>query len=151
MPVLGLRLSARANGVSRLHGRVAREMWQAVWPKLEQEEAPIGHITNGVHIPSYISRDLLRLYDRYLGPGWTEDPDNEKIWRRVDEIPDTELWRTHERCRSRLIYFARRRFITQLKNRGASPLEIEEAYNLLNTDSLTICFARRFATYKRAT
>ena len=151
MPVLGLRLSARANGVSRLHGRVAREMWQAVWPKLEQEEVPIGHITNGIHIPSYISRDLLRLYDRYLGPGWTEDPDNEKIWHRVDEIPDTEIWRTHERCRSRLIYFARRRFITQLKNRGASPLEIEEAYNLLNTDALTICFARRFATYKRAT
>jgi glycogen phosphorylase len=151
MPVLGLRLSSRANGVSRLHGRVAREMWQAVWPQLEQQELPIGYITNGVHIPSYVSRDLLRLYDRYLGSGWTEDPDNDKIWRRVDQIPDTELWRTHERCRNRLIYFARRRLINQLKNRAASPLEIEEAYNILSTDALTICFARRFATYKRAT
>ncbi len=151
MPVLGLRLSSRANGVSRLHGRVAREMWRAVWPQLEQQELPIGYITNGVHIPSYVSRDLLRLYDRYLGPGWTEDPDNDKIWRRVEQIPDTELWRTHERCRSRLIYFARRRLINQLKNRAASPLEIEEAYNILSTDALTICFARRFATYKRAT
>ncbi len=151
MPVLGLRLGSRANGVSRLHGRVAREMWHDVWPNTDREDAPIGHITNGVHIPSYISRDILRLYDRYLGPGWTEDPDNEKIWQRIEYIPDTELWRTHERCRNRLIYFARRRLIEQLKFRGASTIEIEEAHNVLSTEALTICFARRFATYKRAT
>lgn len=151
MPVLGLRLSSKANGVSRLHGRVAREMWHDVWPNVDKEDVPIGYITNGVHIPSYISRDLLRLYDRYMGPGWTEDPDNEKIWQRVESIPDTELWRTHERCRNRLIYFARRRLTKQLKVRGASALEIEQAQNVLNTEALTLCFARRFATYKRAT
>jgi glycogen phosphorylase len=151
MPVLGLRLTSKANGVSRLHGRVARDMWRDVWPTVDGEDVPIGHVTNGVHIPSYISRDLLRLYDRYLGPGWTEDPDNEKIWERVQQIPDTEFWRTHERCRNRLIYFARRRLIEQLKNRGGSAVEIEEASNVLDTEALTICFARRFATYKRAT
>ncbi len=151
MPVLGLRLTSKANGVSRLHGRVARDMWHEVWPTVDREDVPIGYVTNGVHIPSYISRDLLRLYDRYLGPGWTEDPDNEKIWERVEQIPDTEFWRTHERCRNRLIYFARRRLIEQLKNRGGSALEIEEASSVLDTEALTICFARRFATYKRAT
>lgn len=150
MPVLGLRLTSKANGVSRLHGRVARDMWKDVWPNVDKEDVPIGYITNGVHIPSYISRDLLRLYDRYLGPGWTEDPDNDKIWQRIQYIPDTELWRTHERCRNRLIYFARRKLIEQLKSRGGTSLEVEEAYNILSTDALTICFARRFATYKRA-
>jgi starch phosphorylase len=151
MPVLGLRLSSRANGVSRLHGRVARDMWREVWPHLDREDVPIGYVTNGVHIPSYVSRDLLKIYDRYLGPGWTEDPDNEKVWQRADTIPDTELWRTRERCRSRLIYFARRRLIKQLKNRNASAQEIDAAQYVLNPEALTICFARRFATYKRAT
>jgi glycogen phosphorylase len=151
MPVLGLRLSCRANGVSRLHGRVAREMWHEVWPQADKEEVPITYITNGVHIPSYLSRDLMRLYDRYLGPGWPEDPDNEKIWTRAKNIPDTELWRTHERCRTRLVYFVRRRLKEQLIKRGASPAELEAAETVLDPEALTVCFARRFATYKRAT
>ena len=151
MPVLGLRLSSRANGVSRLHGRVARDMWSLVWPHLDRLDVPIGYVTNGVHIPSYVSRDLLKIYDRYLGPGWTEDPDNEKVWQRALTIPDTELWRTRERCRTRLVYFARRRLIKQLKGRNASAHEIDSAENVLNPEALTICFARRFATYKRAT
>jgi starch phosphorylase len=151
MPVLGLRLSSHANGVSRLHGRVARDMWRQVWPHLERADVPIGHVTNGVHIPSYVSRDLLKLYDRYLGPGWTEDPDNEKVWQRAQTIPDTELWRTRERCRTRLMYFARRRLIKQLRNRNATAHEIDAAERVLDPEALTICFARRFATYKRAT
>ena len=151
MPVLGLRLSSRANGVSRLHGRVARDMWREVWPHLDRQDVPIGHVTNGVHIPSYVSRDLLKIYDRYLGPGWTEDPDNEKIWQRALTIPDTELWRTRERCRTRLVYFARRRLLKQLRGRNASAHEIDAAENVLDPEALTICFARRFATYKRAT
>lgn len=151
MPVLGLRLSSRANGVSRLHGRVARDMWREVWPHLDRQDVPIGHVTNGVHIPSYVSRDLLKVYDRYLGPGWTEDPDNEKIWQRALTIPDTELWRTRERCRTRLVYFARRRLLKQLRGRNASAHEIDAAENVLDPEALTICFARRFATYKRAT
>jgi len=151
MTVLGLKVSCRANGVSRLHGRVARDMWHDVWPNADRQDVPIAHITNGVHISSYISRDMHRLYDRYLEPGWSEDPDNEKIWQRAEKIPDTELWRTHERCRSRLIYFARRRLQTQLRARGASTREIDAAGTVLDPETLTICFGRRFATYKRAT
>ncbi|MGD9817376.1 MAG: alpha-glucan family phosphorylase [Desulfomonilaceae bacterium] len=151
MPVLGLRLSSRANGVSRLHGRVARDMWKEVWPQLDRYDIPIGYVTNGVHIPSYVSRELLRVYDRYLGPGWTEDPDNQKIWQRAETIPDTELWRTRERCRTRLMYFARRRLLTQLRNRNATGQELDAAEKVLDPEALTICFARRFATYKRAT
>jgi glycogen phosphorylase len=151
MPALGLRLTCKANGVSKLHGRVARDMWHEVWPESDQEDVPITHVTNGVHIPSYISRDLVRLYDRYLGPGWTEDPDNEKIWQRAKTIPDTELWRTHERCRTRLVYFARRRLRQQLAKRNGSPAELEAVDEILDPEALTVCFARRFATYKRAT
>jgi len=151
MTVLGLRMTARANGVSKLHGRVARDMWHQVWPETDREDVPIVPVTNGVHIPSYISRDLLRLYDRYLGPGWTEDPDNEKVWQRAEKIPDTELWRTHERCRARLIYLARRRLARQLRARGASGPELEAAEKVLDPEILTISFGRRFATYKRAT
>ena len=151
MPVLGLRMTSRTNGVSKLHAQVARKMWGGVWPNAESEDVPIVPVTNGVHIPSYISRDLAKLYDRYLGPGWTEDPDNEKIWARAIQIPDVELWRTHERSRSRLVHFARRRLTQQLMARGASPQEIERAQSVLDPEALTICFARRFATYKRAT
>jgi glycogen phosphorylase len=151
MPVLGLRMTARANGVSKLHGRVTRDMWHEIWPNVEREDVPITPVTNGVHIPSYISRELLRLYDRYLGPGWTEDPDNEKIWQRAEKIPDTELWRTHERARFRLVHFARERLVNQLQARSASAAEIKAAENVLDPEALTICFARRFATYKRAT
>jgi starch phosphorylase len=151
MTVLGLRMTSRTNGVSSLHGKVARRMWREVWPQADLEDVPIAHITNGIHIPSYLSRDMLRLYDRFLEPGWTEDPDNEKIWQRAEKIPDTELWRTHERCRSRLVYFARRRLVQQLKRRGAAARELDVAQTVLDPEALTICFARRFATYKRAT
>ncbi len=151
MTVLGLRLTSLTNSVSRLHCRVARQMWHEVWPLLDLEEVPIRPITNGVHIPSYISRDFQRLYDRYLEPGWTEDPDNEKIWRRAESIPDTELWRTHERCRSRLVHFARQRLYKQLLARGASAQELDAARQALDPEVLTVCFGRRFATYKRAT
>ena len=151
MTVLGLRMTARTNGVSKLHSKVARDMWRQVWPHADREDVPIVPITNGVHIPSYISRDLVRLYDRYLGPGWTEDPDNEKVWQRAEKIPDMELWRTHERCRARLVFFARRRVQRQLREQGASGPEMEAAENILDPETLTICFGRRFATYKRAT
>ncbi len=151
MPVLGLRMTGKANGVSKLHARVAQDMWREIWPASDREDVPIVPVTNGVHIPSYISKDLAKLYDRYLGPGWTEDPDSEKIWQRVQQIPDTELWRTHDRCRSRLVAFARQRMVHQLKSRGAPAGEIETAEATLDPEVLTICFARRFATYKRAT
>ena len=150
MAVLALRLSNWNNGVSRLHGRVSRRMWQGVWARLPEVDLPITHITNGVHIPSWISRGMAENLDRYLGPRWVEDPDNEKVWERVDQIPDTELWRTHERGRERLVAFARQRLRRQLANRGQSNRDLELAAEVLNSEVLTIGFARRFAPYKRA-
>jgi len=150
MAVLALRLSNWNNGVSRLHARVSRKMWQKIWPKTPEVDLPIVHITNGVHIPSYISKGMGENYDRYLGPRWIEDPDNVKVWERVDKIPDTELWRTHERGRERLVAFTRRRLREQLSRRGASNRDLAMADDVLNTETLTIGFARRFAPYKRA-
>jgi starch phosphorylase len=151
MAVLALRLAAHTNGVSRLHGQVSRRMWQGVWPGVPEDEVPITSVTNGIHIPSWISFDLADLYDRYLGPRWLERPDDQTIWERVDEIPDEELWRTHERRRERLVAVVRRQLRDQLEKQGAPPSEIERAGEVLDPEALTIGFGRRFATYKRAT
>ncbi|MEJ2150296.1 MAG: alpha-glucan family phosphorylase [Chloroflexota bacterium] len=151
MTILALRMSAYANGVSQLHGDVARGMWVDVYPQVLQDEVPISAITNGVHAFSWVSQDMSQLYDRYLGPRWREDPTDKGVWQRAKEIPNEELWRTHERRRERLVAFARRRLVAQLTQRGSSPVEIEEAREALDPDVLTIGFARRFATYKRAT
>jgi starch phosphorylase len=150
MTVAALRLSAFKNAVSRLHGEVSRRMWQNLWPKTPELDLPITYITNGVHIPSWISVGMAENYDRYLGPRWIEDPDNVKVWERVDKIPDTELWRTCERGRARLVAFSRRRLKEQLAKRGGSNRDISVAENVLNSETLTIGFARRFAPYKRA-
>lgn len=149
MTVLAIRLSNYRNGVSKLHREVSRGMWKGIWPAFPERDVPIVSVTNGVHIPSYISQEMADLYSRYLGPRWIENPDNQKVWERVDLIPDTELWRTHERRRERLIAFARRRVREQLLRRGELPSEIKRAEDVLNPEALTICFARRFATYKR--
>lgn len=151
MTVLALKCSVGSNGVSKLHSTVSRQMWQELWPTLPFSDLPIKALTNGVHIPSWISAEMETLYDRYLGPRWKEDPDSEKVWSRTTKIPDTELWGTHERRRERLVAFARRRLVQQLKRRGAPQSELEKAKAVLNPDALTIGFARRFATYKRAT
>lgn len=148
---LALRLSAHANGVSELHGRVSRAMWQDVWPHNPVEDIPIDHITNGIHVPTWISRELSQIFDRYLGPDWSEDPDNERVWEQVERIPATELWRAHLRCREQLVGFTRKRLLDQLKKRGATSSELREVVEVLDPDVLTIGFARRFATYKRAT
>jgi len=149
MTVLAIRLSNYRNGVSKLHREVSRGIWKGLWPVIPERDVPIVSVTNGVHIPSYISQEMADLYNRYLGPRWIEDPDNQKVWERVDLIPDTELWRTHERRRERLIAFTRRRVKEQLLRRGELPSEIKRAEDVLNPEALTICFARRFATYKR--
>jgi starch phosphorylase len=150
MTVLALRLASSSNGVSKLHGKVSRQMWKAIWPGVPEEEIPIGHITNGVHFRSWISYEMNQLYDRYLGPQWREEHADGKLWRRVESIPAEELWRTHERRRERLVAYARGCLRTQLQRRGASPSEINSAGEVLDPDALTIGFARRFATYKRA-
>jgi len=151
MAILALRLANYANGVSRLHGQVARNMWQSLWPGVPEDEIPIDHITNGVHVASWVSRDLAELYDRYLGPSWRDDPADQTVWEGVKDIPDGELWRTHERRRERLVAVARRKLVKQLEHRGAPPTEIAQAIEVLDPKALTIGFARRFASYKRAT
>ncbi|NDJ34936.1 MAG: glycosyltransferase family 1 protein [Chloroflexi bacterium] len=151
MTILALRMAAYNNGVSQLHGDVARLMWEDVYNQVPQHEVPIGAVTNGVHTFSWISSEMSILYDRYLGPRWREDPTDKTIWERAGNIPDEELWRTHERRRERLVAFARNRLVQQLERRGAPPMEIDGAHEALDPEVLTIGFARRFATYKRAT
>jgi starch phosphorylase len=151
MSTLALRLSSHANGVSRLHGTVSRAMWRKIWHRHPVEDVPIDHITNGIHVPTWISREMASLLSRYLGPDWAEDPDNEKVWEQIERIPNTELWRSHERCRDHLVAFSRRLLADQLKSRGVEPEEIQSAGDVLTPDAMTIGFARRFAIYKRAT
>lgn len=151
MTILALRLATRSNGVARLHGLVSRQMWQALWPGVPENEIPISHITNGVHFESWISREMKELYDRYLGPRWREEPANQTVWQRAEQIAAEELWRTHERRRRRLVSFARQRLGAQLQQRGASLAAIQAVDEVLDSEILTIGFARRFAPYKRAT
>jgi starch phosphorylase len=151
MTPLALRLASRANGVSKLHGEVSRKMWKPLWPETPVDEIPIGHVTNGVHFRSWISLEMNQLYDRYLSPQWREDLANGDVWAGVQSIPAEELWRTHERRREHMVAWARRRIRDQRIRRCAPPREIEAAEEKLDPDALTIGFARRFATYKRAT
>jgi starch phosphorylase len=151
MAVLAIRLSGATNGVSALHARVSRRMWSGLWPDVPVNDLPITSITNGVHVRSWLSQDMAGLFDVYLGPRWVSHPADQSVWERVEQIPDAELWRTHERRRERLVGFARRRLRMQLEKRGAPPAERELAEEVLDPKALTIGFARRFATYKRAT
>jgi starch phosphorylase len=149
--VLALNLSSGANGVAKLHGVVSRNLWQWMYPGVPVHEVPVDAVTNGIHVQTWISREIGTLLDRYLAPSWRDEDSRAEIWAKIDTVPDAELWRTHERRRERLVAFTRRRLRHQLENRGASQHEIEAADEVLNPDALTIGFARRFATYKRAT
>lgn len=151
MMSLALNMSYRANGVSRLHGRVSRRIVERGWPDLPVEEVPVISITNGVHTRSWLSLEMSELFDRYLGPAWSSQPADQTTWERIEHIPDEELWRTHERRRERLVAAARRCLARQLEERGALDHEILAARETLNPSALTIGFARRFAPYKRAT
>lgn len=150
MAILALRLASRYNGVSKLHGSVARKMWQPLWHDVPLGEVPISSITNGVHIRTWQAGEMGRLFERYLGPDWQRNPIDAEVWRRVNEIPDAELWQAHERLRERLVAFTRKRVRKQLELRGAPASRIDEADTVLDPEALTIGFARRFATYKRA-
>ena len=151
MSVMALNLSSGTNGVAQLHGAVSRDMWRWVYPDVPVHEVPIGAITNGVHVQTWVSQEMALLFDRYLDPGWRSEEARPEVWEGVSSIPDAELWRTHVRRRERLVAFARNRLRKQLLRRGVSQTELETADEVLNPDALTIGFARRFATYKRAT
>jgi len=150
MAALALRTSAFANGVSELHGEVSRRLLGPYFPGLPEHEVPVGHVTNGAHTRSCVSRDMAGLFDRYLVSDWSRRPGVAETWEGIDTVPDEELWATHERRRERLVVFARRRLVRQFEQRGASAHDIDRARGVLNTRALTIGFARRFATYKRA-
>jgi starch phosphorylase len=150
MTVLGLRVSRRANAVSSLHGHVTRAMWKGLYPDKPEDAVPIGHITNGVHVPSWLAQQMYRLYDRHLGTGWHERSSEPRIWEGIENVDDGELWETHLSLKQRLLEFVRARAIEQAERRG-EPLELRQRLErILSPDALTIGFARRFATYKRA-
>jgi len=151
MSALALRLSAHANGVSRRHGEVSRRMWQSLWPDRSEAEVPITHITNGVHVPTWIEPKLQLLLDEHLGADWLERHDDPRVWDAVDRIPDSELWRTHYWLKIKLIDAIRERARLRWLADGASPTLVMAGGALLDPSVLTIGFARRFATYKRAT
>ncbi|MBR9986851.1 MAG: alpha-glucan family phosphorylase [Desulfosarcina sp.] len=150
MFILGLRTAQYLNGVSKLHGQVARHMWSHIWPTRSDDETPITHVTNGVHIPSVLAPEIKLMFERYLGPQWNMGSTIPENARRIDEIFDEELWQAHEMCRSRLIRTVRELMYRQYGRRNA-PLDVMKAVeSVLDQDTLTIAFARRFATYKRA-
>jgi len=150
MTVLALRLSRRANAVSALHGEVSRAMWTGLFRGKAEDDVPIGHITNGVHVPSWLAPQMFRLYDRHLGTGWNQRSSEAKIWEGIESVDDGELWETHLNLKSRLIEFVRRRAVDQAERRGESQEVLQQLERVLSPDALTIGFARRFATYKRA-
>ncbi|MCL6753937.1 alpha-glucan family phosphorylase [Nostoc sp. CCCryo 231-06] len=151
MAVLALKMATFSNGVAQLHGVVSRQMFQGLWQKVPVEEVPIAAITNGVHARSCVAKSTQELYDRYLGPNWSSAPPDSQLWDRMDAIPDEELWRNHERCRLDMVLYVREHLVKHLTDRGASASEITQAQEVLDPYAFTIGFARRFATYKRAT
>jgi starch phosphorylase len=150
MTVLALKLSRRANAVSSLHGHVTRRMWAHLWPWRVEEEIPIGHITNGVHVPSWLAYQMQQLYDRNFPVGWFHRMGEAEVWQKIFDIDPGELWETHYALKNLLLSFVRRRTARQTRRRGESDEAIEAARNVLDPKILTIGFARRFATYKRA-
>jgi starch phosphorylase len=150
MTVLGLRLARRSNAVSALHGEVSRAMWTGLYPGRPEDAVPIGHITNGVHVPTWLAPQMFRLYDRHLGTGWHERSGDARIWEGIENVDDGELWETHLSLKARLLEFVRRRAVEQARRREEPQETLQKLGRLLSPDALTIGFARRFATYKRA-
>lgn len=150
MTAFALRMSGYRNGVSKRHGEVSRQMWQSVWPDRSESEVPVDHITNGVHVPTWIEPRMQRLFDTHLDPEWLADHDNPLVWELIDKIPDEELWRTHYWLKIKLIDAVRERSRLRWAEDHASPSIVITGGTLLDPSVLTLGFARRFATYKRA-
>jgi starch phosphorylase len=150
MTVLGLKLARRVNAVSSLHGEVSRAMWKCLYPGRPEDAVPIGHITNGVHVPSWLAPQMCRLYDRHLGVDWQHHSSYPRTWEKIESVDDGELWETHLSLKAQLIDFARRRAKEQAERRKEPAESLQKLSKVLSPDALTIGFARRFATYKRA-
>jgi starch phosphorylase len=150
MTVLGLKLARRVNAVSSLHGEVSRAMWKGLYPNRPEDAVPIGHITNGVHVPSWLAPQMCRLYDRHLGVDWQHHSSWPNTWEKIEGVDDGELWETHLALKAQLIDFSRRRAHEQAGRRDEPAAALKKLDKILSPDALTIGFARRFATYKRA-
>lgn len=150
MTVLPLRLAGQSNGVSKLHGKVSREMWESVWPGKPEDEVPIGSITNGIHVPTWVAGEMHRLYDDYLGPTWLAHHDDPAVWQKVRDIPDAALWQAHLTLKRKLVHFLQEQERRRWLNGEHDATQVMVGGSLLDPEALTIGFARRFATYKRA-
>ncbi|MCA8999743.1 MAG: alpha-glucan family phosphorylase [Planctomycetaceae bacterium] len=150
MTVLAFKTSRRANAVSNLHGVVSRRMWRDLWPWRSEEEIPIGHITNGVHVSTWLAQQMRVLYDRILPAKWYLKTGEPEVWAAFERVKATELWETHQSLKNRLIIYARYRLGLQAKRNGMSDREAEKFQNVLDPQALLVGFARRFAPYKRA-
>jgi starch phosphorylase len=150
MTVLGLKLARRVNAVSSLHGEVSRAMWKGLYPHHPEDAVPIGHVTNGVHVPSWLAPQMCRLYDRHLGVGWRRQSGADQTWAAIETVDDGELWETHLSLKAQLLNFVRRRAREQAERRNEPAETLRRLDKILSPDALTNGFARRFATYKRA-
>nr|MCU0247114.1 alpha-glucan family phosphorylase [Bryobacter sp.] len=151
MAIAAMNTASFRNAVSRLHREVSQEMWQGLWPQLPTWEVPITSVTNGVHLPSFLNGDLAGVYDQYLQPDWREHYAEARIWEQIDEIPNHELWEAHLKRKRQLVTFVRERLVEAAQRRRAPATEMKRIEEVFDPEVFTIGFARRFATYKRAT
>ncbi|HAH05125.1 MAG TPA: alpha-glucan phosphorylase [Elusimicrobia bacterium] len=151
MTALALRLADRRNGVSRRNGHVSRQMWQPMWPERSVDDVPITHVTNGVHLATWTKQTVAEMYDHYLGKDWREHQDERQMWRRVHQIPDEEFWSVHMRAKRELISLVRQIVRDRWMRDHVDASQVLAGGALLDSEALTIGFARRFAAYKRAT
>ena len=151
MGILALKIAGKKNGVSKLHGAVSRELFGEIWPNIAANESPITHVTNGIHTCSWLAPNLKELYNKYLIPYWQDNIHQDYVWEKIKNIPDEKLWDAHNNRKKKLLALIKENTTTRLRRAGVSYDEINEIVSKLNPDALTIGFARRFATYKRAT
>jgi len=148
MTILALKTSSYRNAVSRLHGRVTRRMWHRLWPDHAEDDVPITHITNGIHVPTWVAAEFRQLYEKYLGPDWEAKHDETQLWQHVAQIPDEELWRTRQVLKRKLFNTILERAQDKWARGTATP-QVVSAGSLLGRDAITIGFVRRFTEYKR--
>ena len=151
MGVLALKIAGKKNGVSKLHGEVSRELFSDVWPNIAEDESPITHVTNGIHTCTWLAPNLKDLFNEYLPPYWQDKIHLDSTWEKIDTIPDERLWAEHIKRKEKLINLIKQNVTARYVNSGIGYDQIAEVVNKLNPNALTIGFARRFATYKRAT
>ena len=151
MGILALKIAGKKNGVSKLHGAVSRELFGEVWPNIAANESPIEYVTNGIHTCSWLAQNLKELYNEYLIPYWQDNIHEDYVWEKIKDIPNEKLWEAHNKRKQKMLQMVKENTTNRLKRSGVSYEEIHEIVSKINPNALTIGFARRFATYKRAT